>query len=68
MDVEAIERGLTEAQRRFVLSPCPEWACAWNAQAADAVKSKGLGEPITSRAFRLTPLGLAVRAHLLGAA
>jgi hypothetical protein len=56
-----VAEGLSEAQRRFVLSKSPEWACVWNAQAAQAVLSKGLGERITSHCFRLTPLGLAVR-------
>ena len=55
---------LTKAQRAFVLHPFPEWASVWNAQAAQAVITKGLGEPISSHVFRLTPLGLAVRAHL----
>lgn len=64
MDVETIARGLTKAQRRFVLCRDPEWVCAWNAQAAQAVKAKGLGDPITSHAFRLSPLGLAVRQWL----
>jgi hypothetical protein len=63
-DIAAIARGLTKAQRRFVLSSDPKWARCWNAQAVQAVKSKGLGTPITNHIFRLTETGLAVRAYL----
>jgi len=63
-EARSIAGKLTKAQRRFVESPNPEWAYVWNAHAVQSVISKGLGEPITSHCFRLTPLGLAVRAHL----
>lgn len=61
-DVEKICAGLTEAQRRAILSGDePTGGGKWPVR--NALQGRGLA---LSWPWRLTPLGLQVRAHLLG--
>jgi len=79
-DVAKVVAGLSEAQREVVqhawpypdrhrqgaqVSYCPVWRGERNRV---ALQRKGLIAPYSSGGPRLTPLGLAVRAHLEGEA
>lgn len=59
-DLTALAEGLTEAQRRAVLTGCAVGGGKWPLR--NALAGKGLA---SSMPFRLTPLGIALRAHLL---
>lgn len=65
-EAEQIARRLSAAQKRLLQWPNPEWACAWNQQAADAAERKGIAirHRGCGNAMRLTPLGMAVRTLL----
>ena len=63
-DVAAIARGLTKAQRAALTWP-KEPQLVPNtlySQTIAAIERRGLSDPQT---YHLTPLGLAIRAHLL---
>jgi hypothetical protein len=66
-DVEGVAKGLTEAQRRAILAARPSYDglrdCVFAAgMTRKALRERGIGH---GDWCYLTPLGLAVRAHLL---
>lgn len=58
-DIAAIAKGLTKAQRKYLMED--RWAVwpVWRSFEREGIVSRGIGNIL-----RLTPLGLAVRAHL----
>lgn len=64
-DLEQIAKGLTRAARRSIVEMRPEWCCSFNVQGHRWLTSKGLVEHITGNCGKITPLGTALRNHLL---
>jgi hypothetical protein len=71
-DIYRIARGLSVPQKRSLLAFCECWRSSGKGNASGfALWGRGLAERRTRRSggpeYRLTPLGLQVRAHLLAA-
>ena len=63
-DLDKLARGLSNAAKRTLTEKPPEWVCSWNAQGHQFLTSRGIVEHITGNCGRLTPLGLALKAHI----